>query len=367
MSSAARPASSGGRFAFLDTLRGIAVLLVLLQHVGEHALPGVRSFSAQHAQIGQMGVMIFFCCSGFIIPVSLERTGALRPFWINRAHRLYPLYWFSLAVAFVAVVMNRYPDAKHLTGLDWVANTTMFQMYLGRPNAVGLYWSLAWEMAFYIGISVLFVLMLHRRSVFWSLVTSAGLALAAIAVPALVPSVRLPMGLFIFAAMLMGTVYYRWLSGSVTGATLAFVVLIAATAAVVVLCRNLHGHPDLEGLGARSLIPMIGAWLGALGVFGAITVAGKYGFSGPWTLRQIGTISYSIYLLQGLVLGIVTFGRHTPGWLQALAWTAMTIALSVLTYRWVERPAIARGHRLAKKHLPHKPETISNPASLAAS
>ena len=73
------PAAGASRLDFLDALRGLAVGLVLLQHVGELASPVVRDLAEQGVQLGQLGVMLFFLCSGFIIPASLERgSGAAR-------------------------------------------------------------------------------------------------------------------------------------------------------------------------------------------------------------------------------------------------------------------------------------------------
>ena len=86
-----RAGSPSGRLDFLDGLRGIAVALVLLQHIGELTVPAIERLTSSTVQLGQFGVMVFFLCSGFIIPASLERShcasgrgAALRTFWISR-------------------------------------------------------------------------------------------------------------------------------------------------------------------------------------------------------------------------------------------------------------------------------------------
>src|SRR5437868_796900 len=88
--------------AFLDALRGIAVGLVVVQHIGQLTSPRFRDLSTDWAQLGQMGVMVFFLCSGFIIPATLERNDSLATFWVSRFFRLYPLYWLSLLGAGLA-------------------------------------------------------------------------------------------------------------------------------------------------------------------------------------------------------------------------------------------------------------------------
>ena len=87
---------------------------------------------------------------------------------MSRFFRLYPLYWFSIAVAVtflccgVADVTER-DFTAHLVR-NVLINLTMFQEYVGTPNALALYYTLAMEMAFYIGFSILFLKGLNRRS-----------------------------------------------------------------------------------------------------------------------------------------------------------------------------------------------------------
>ena len=42
--------------------------------------------------LGKYGVLLFFLVSGYVIPMSLERHGSLRRFWIGRLFRIYPAY-----------------------------------------------------------------------------------------------------------------------------------------------------------------------------------------------------------------------------------------------------------------------------------
>src|SRR5688572_28395480 len=88
---AVRPAA---RFAGLDGLRAIAVILVVLYHLFPPAvLPG-----------GFIGVDVFFVISGFLITSLLLRehdaTGRIRlgSFWVRRARRLLPALAAVVAV-----------------------------------------------------------------------------------------------------------------------------------------------------------------------------------------------------------------------------------------------------------------------------
>src|SRR5262249_50028700 len=95
----AAPTSDKGahRLAFLDALRGLAAFTVILEHMGQNISACYASFAFSVFVLGNFGLMIFFLCSGFIIPVSLERQASLRHFWIRRFFRLFPLYWFCIA------------------------------------------------------------------------------------------------------------------------------------------------------------------------------------------------------------------------------------------------------------------------------
>jgi hypothetical protein len=78
------PASTvKGRLEFLDALRGIAALAVALQHGAEILWPAYLRWSIEVFRPGEYGVFVFFICSGFIIPASLEKYGSVARFWIG--------------------------------------------------------------------------------------------------------------------------------------------------------------------------------------------------------------------------------------------------------------------------------------------
>lgn len=350
-------AGLGARLAALDALRGVAVLLVLAQHVAELAAPGLaHAVSGQAVQVGQAGVMVFFLCSGFIIPTSLERLGSLRRFWVRRVLRLYPLYWVSLVAALLLTVAGPYAHGRTLSPLDWLANVTMVQGFAGRTDAIGLYWSLAWEMAFYVAMSALFLLNLHRRSTALSLACSAGVALVAAAATVLGHGALVPVGSASLVLMFLGTVWYRWFEGQVRLAALVVAVL-AALGSTAVLAWSLLASHDPTGTGALARGPMLAAWWGAVLVFGAGVVMARRGVSGPRWLQHVGVISYSAYLLQGLVLGALPLDGLPPA-ARVVAWVALVLLLSELTFRLVERPAIAWGRRRTGSLRPQAPAEV---------
>ena len=342
------PAAGASRLDFLDSLRGLAVGLVLLQHVGELASPVVRDLAEQGVQLGQLGVMLFFLCSGFIIPASLERGSgaagralAVRRFWRSRFFRLYPLYWASLVGALLLATTGATTSAEPLGAVDWLVNATMLQGLAGSPHALGLYWTLTLELVFYAAMSGLLLLGWHRRSVALSL-SASGVCLLAAALAEPVLGRPAPLALFCLATMFTGTVFHRWHRGDVGLRTLAGCVGSAVVAGTVLLFSVLAGRERAEFGGTRSLVPMLAAWLGAYLLF--CTVVALRGRSMPRPLVRLGALSYSVYLLQPLVLIAVPAVPGAP-WLSAVLWVGVILAASWCTHRWIELPAVRWGRR----------------------
>jgi peptidoglycan/LPS O-acetylase OafA/YrhL len=176
---AAAPAPTGHRMAWLDALRGLAALAVVYVHFAQYALPGLRDTLTGWFDFGRYGVLLFFAVSGYVIPMSLERHGSLRRFWVGRVFRLYPAYLLAAGSMLALAATGIHPISamlrnEPLTGL--AAHATMTTGLLGISGLVGVFWTLAYEMIFYVLVAALFALGLHRRSG-WLALALAGAAL----------------------------------------------------------------------------------------------------------------------------------------------------------------------------------------------
>src|SRR5690349_15372888 len=102
------PKSKAERFRFIDGLRGIAAVAVVLYHWSGsiNGLPGatvVPAFLQQSLQTLWTGVEIFFVISGFVIAHSIHGQRItprfLGRFALRRSIRLDPPYWLAVVVA----------------------------------------------------------------------------------------------------------------------------------------------------------------------------------------------------------------------------------------------------------------------------
>ena len=129
----------------LDALRGIAILLVVMYHY----------FS--FFRIGWIGVDLFFVLSGFLITSILLRSRSkpnfFRNFFVRRMLRIFPLYYFVLALFYLAapyIFSAKGPQSVYdYYRYNWLWFSRFIQNWLiiqkGAPPEpyLLLFWSLA--------------------------------------------------------------------------------------------------------------------------------------------------------------------------------------------------------------------------------
>lgn len=326
-----------GRLDFLDILRGIGAVAVLLQHVMELSSPSFSSFTSNYFQFGSFGVILFFLCSGFIIPVSIEKQKSLKTFWRRRFFRLYPLYFFSLIVAVVLVLAGFQSEKLDVISVKNVLlNMTMLQKFLRAPLIIELYWTLNLEFVFYIVMSILLLVGLNKKSTLLAILALLGANFVGI-------FTNQGFGLaFYFATLFVGTVFYRWYHNETSLKVALTILFLTMTTIFIITYKNLYGKDDIASLGTRSFVPMLSAWLLAYIVFWAAMLVKSRRF--PVVLTFLGKISYSLYLMQAVVGMIFSrfVSQFAAGELIVLK-IVCSLALASLTYYLIEKPFISIG------------------------
>jgi peptidoglycan/LPS O-acetylase OafA/YrhL len=142
----------------LDVLRCIAILLVLAAHVPYY----------QHlAQLGWIGVDLFFVLSGFLISGLLfsefKSSGGIDfpRFFIRRGLKIWPPFFFFVTWVIVSQLAVR---PHHVQWHTVAANVLFLQNYFGSPGTLLDHtWSLAVEEHFYVLLPLLFMLLIYLR------------------------------------------------------------------------------------------------------------------------------------------------------------------------------------------------------------
>jgi peptidoglycan/LPS O-acetylase OafA/YrhL len=162
--------AASGRNPEIEVLRGVAVVLVILNHA-EVLLPWHRGLDWDFGGGLWCGVDLFFCISGYVIARSLlprlrDATGdafwrEAGAFWIRRFFRLAPSAWLWLAIPILLSAVTRRADLFGHIQLDLadataavlhVANFHWAACAAGQAHCgvLSVYWSLSVEEQFYL-------------------------------------------------------------------------------------------------------------------------------------------------------------------------------------------------------------------------
>lgn len=345
-----------GRLASLDGLRGYLALGVFVHHATlwrAYVQPGHAWFPRHpiplYIHIGQSAVTAFFLMTGFLFGGKLAE-GRVRPvnwtrLYVSRLLRIYPLYGVALAGVLVAVAALggtalRVPPATF-------ARSVLAWAHFARPDLngvpatwvviAGVTWSLAYEWLFYAALPLAALAFGVRPPVPWLLAGTAGVAL-----------------------------WWHWIAVSDNGGVRAiFLTTFAAGVLVSVVTRSVRVRALLGGpaaacvaIAATVAVPLRYAEPYQLPVVALLTVAFApvaagntiFGLLRLPASRLLGEISYSIYLLHGLllfgilrgVLGVPMVAALSTGayWGLVLALTPVLVVGAFASYRLVERPCI---------------------------
>lgn len=348
MADNAKPSST--RFAYIDCVRGLAAVFVLMQHTLEYAgfinVYGKGPYN-WIANFGQAGVFAFFLVSGFVIPFSLERSKSSKDFWIKRILRIYPLYLFMFAMTFLAFTyIEGRPFERPL--LTILGQLVFINSWVRLQDYVGGSWTLVIEFMWYISLFVWWRVTggINAKK----LLVVAFFVAVTVSVVAIVFPTRIPLGrLGMMLACCWGLFVLEYSKGTFTRPQFWLLNGVFAAVCVFLLYVGFGLRPS-ERLAEMINFPIVlASWsIGAATFFffylfrNSSLVCNKH-------LIALGSISYSVYLVHPLLLHVLSHYGLDGLPIVAIGIPA-TIMVSILTYRYIEQPFIRIGH--AKKPVP---------------
>lgn len=121
----------------------MSVLLVFIAHCSISEISDLRFV------FGRIGVVCFVMMSGYLATTSLQKRSTGR-FLVNRCIRIYPLYWLVLTIYALLLFGN---DEYSL--LDYLANMTLFEEYIGFPIMILPTWMLSILLMSYVVMTII--------------------------------------------------------------------------------------------------------------------------------------------------------------------------------------------------------------------
>lgn len=313
------------RIQFIDALRGVAALAVLLHHFNENL--GWRPFD-----YGNVGVPVFFVLSGFVIAMSVgdSRVNAeyLGRFALRRSLRLDPPYWLTIAmVVGIGYALHGYVKFEGVTVSQVAAHMFYLQDILSFTPILAVFWTLCYEVQFYLALILMAWLMQAFGRPPFALVGL--LLLLSVADRHFEVTHHSFMGRFWFCFALgaltfwaqAGRIGHGWV-----GAAVAFVLG--------------YGLVEQDRYAVASSLTAA-----------AITVAlllRRPNFMSGQAWQFLGRISYSLYLTHLLFgwFALRLMERVMPGFLAVAVAVAVAIITAWMFYIVAERPAVTLSRRV---------------------
>jgi len=352
-----------GRFASIDGLRGYMAFFVFLHHsciwyLAMHGYGWRPPPSNVYSQFGSTSVAVFFMITSFLFFSRLLQARKSDMDWlklyVSRGFRIMPLYLFALFIVLTTVAILSHFTLHEPLGKVIVEIFQWMAFIKADINGIsptwliiaGVIWSLPYEWLFYFALPLLGLLLSMRLSLLVWVFALAGF-------------------LFFFYVILT---FYT--SGGVVNHLLPFLSGIAAATLVrfprmrvlasgpvasfcIVLCLVI-------GVGwFKSLDEVVPFLLVSTAFIGIACGNSVFGILTHSLSRTLGQISYSIYLLHGIVLfvtfnwilGLQRAGQFSPlmHWGVIAVCAVSVVTVCSLTYRFIERPGMDAAPAVTKK------------------
>ncbi|MGY3560524.1 peptidoglycan/LPS O-acetylase OafA/YrhL [Bradyrhizobium sp. USDA 4463] len=352
--------NESGRLGFLDGLRGLASVWVVLGHTCILTQFNIPIIASPH-----YAVDLFMIISGLLMYFQAELRSAEEPFsrpqswvyfWTRRYFRLSPVYYVALAIAlafgsrfgdcrdFIASVFPdtatttaRYSDGSLANILAHITYIFGLVPYYSFRTPVPD-WSIGLEMQFYAVFPLIYLAMCRIGRLTVAILTIALSALPWLLLPTSLRSFEMPSFLLLkinlfLAGMLLSAGMNRGRSS-----------LVYFAAAIILAMLPMDGDPSIKGAMMR----------GAIAIVVVLLLIQENKFLGNRFFYWLGELSYSAYLTH--LLALLPIAAHVDGiglqhastrfLISSVATMAVVYPVSWLILKLIEAPGRGWGKRM---------------------
>lgn len=327
----------------LDGLRGILASAVVVHHfyinyimytTGEWVRPTTQILN----NFGAVSVSFFFLITGYLFFSKVQKGNILwRQLYLSRVRRIAPLYLFvfifiiSVTLYFRPLTLENLPEF-----FKWLRRWLLFHgsSFEGFPSNVvisGVNWTLTYEWGFYFSLPIWYVLWHRRLFLKWYMVLPLSLLVV------LYIWKRTDHHIYLLFLLALPSVYFKEKIRKILDRrTILFDIIQIILLILVVVFSD-----------GYTVIQMIGTAI----LFSFIANGYSYGeVLNTKGLRKLGEISYSIYLIHGIVLYVlrcymnnakIQIGINEFSLVFPIIFT-LVILISIITYRFIEYPFICK-------------------------
>jgi exopolysaccharide production protein ExoZ len=290
----------------IQALRGAAALAVVLFHI---CVLEMRLY--EHATIftscfrnGWAGVDLFFVLSGFVmVKVTQGKFASIKntvEFLYDRIFRIFPLYWFLTALIMLLLAVK--PQLFHSMGHPSLISSILLFPQLNQGPFLGQAWTLVFEMYFYYLFAFFMIFqesrLFHALCAWAVLLPALNLLVGGESHSAWINLVVSPLSLEFILGCFVGKIIYSGLSKYAAAAGLVSAACILAGAFAVV------GYPE-EHVSPWERFLVFGIPFAML-TYAMVVLEQEGRLRPPSWLAKIGDLSYSLYLIHMIPIGVLS-------------------------------------------------------------
>ncbi len=375
------------KYEYIDSLRGLAILLVILVHAAQHfeTLSPAVFFLAYK---GQYGVQLFFISSALTLFLSYAQRGSIdqgntvKFFLIRRLFRIAPAFYIAIILYSALIVLQPVSSMPNPIRIVDVILSIFFinGFFPGSINYVppgG--WSVAIEMIFYLLIPFFFARIKTLRTAIWFFLGTVVLAYLSNRIGAYLMInythldyayqktwyfyFWLPNQLPVF---MLGILLFHVLKRHITlSKAMATLIIVLSTVVMISLFYIIRFYKLEDAVPEHILVGIL---------FSCIVFAmskARIGLLENKVTRELGKLSFSMYLwhfiiLQGLAYVIRRVIHADPGIQVAILYLAgvpIIALVSSISYDRIEMKGIQAGkkviEKMQRKPAPHTPPKVN--------